>query len=153
LLVPGVLIAASVIWFDYTSRSEIGPLGYAATQATAVWRYLGLVVWPVGLSLDHDFELVPWAVRWLALVGLTSGTILLVLLLCSTWNDDMSVRRRLCVELGVPLSVVFGALWVVIALAPRFVMRQPEILNEHQFLMPMVGLALVIGAAFGGERE
>lgn len=151
LFVPVAAITASVIWFDYHSTADVGPLAYAATQATALWRYLGLVGWPYGLSIDHDFEIVAWPVRWLALVGLVTGGAILLLLLATVGDEHGQPQRRLHAELGIPLAVVFGGLWVLVALAPRFVIRIPEFLNQHQFYLPMVGLALVIGRVFGGE--
>jgi hypothetical protein len=152
LLLPIIAVAASVFRFDYLTRSEIGPLGYAATQAIALCSYLSLAIWPYGLSIDHDFELVPWIIRWIALVSVTVVTLAASLLLLTS-SDEQGRRARLFEVVGVPVVVLFGWLWVVVAFAPRFVMRTPEVINEHQVLLPFIGLWLIFGAIVGGERS
>ncbi len=146
-LVPVVAMAISVFWFDYhrQARGELSPVGYAATQATAVWRYLALVVWPMGLTIDHDVARVPWILRGLALATLLAGVAGAILLLASI-SDETGQRRRLCDVLGVPLAVAVGGVWVAVALTPRFLVPTSEVLNEHQTLLPFVGVWLAVGA-------
>lgn len=148
-LLPVGLIAYTVIRFDYLSRAELSPLAYAATQATAVWRYLALAVYPIGQSVDHDFDLVIWPIRWAALGGIAAlatvpimGSWLVVLGdqprgsdIARLWDDWPALR-----------VASFGIAWLLIGLGPRFVMRIPEVLAEHQTYLPFIGLWIMLGA-------
>lgn len=127
LVLAAPILVMRIITNPYVGESERSLIGYAAVQSAAIWRYLGLVIWPVGFSVDHDFELVTKTLGWVALGGLA-------LVLSGVW----AVRRRW------PL-VSFAACWIVVAVGPRFVIQIPEYLNEHQFYLPMVGVCLLIG--------
>lgn len=138
---PIALASWSVVALDFRQTAEIGPVAYAATQATAVWRYLALAIVPRGQSVDHDWVLVPWAVRGIALYGLVSLASIATMLHCQVLEEDgtiavFSPRTRL---LGLGLA------WMLIGLAPRFVMRIPELLTEHQTYLPFIGIWLVLG--------
>ena len=112
----------------YLTMTERGALAYAALQSLALWQYLGLAIWPVGLSVDHDVEL--------ASRGLTLVTLALTVSLASAvvWY-----RRRWPV-------VTFGGAWLLLALLPRFVVRQAEYLNEHQIYVALIGVWLALAA-------
>lgn len=141
LAVPALGIAASVIRFDFTTRTDADALGYMALQATAVWRYVGLTIVPYGLSVDHDFVVTPWIVQYAAL---TSG--LLVATLMAFWAHAIGRENRQWRGEGWEREVglVFGLTWTIVAVLPRFVVQIPELLNEHQWYFPMVGLSPVI---------
>lgn len=154
LVVPCLVMAASVVALDYTSRSELGVWAYAATQATAVWRYLALIVVPVGFTVDHDFEIVAWPVRWLALGGLMALAGLPILAGLSLSDGDTGQTGRLWHRVPALRIVALGCAWFLIALAPRFVMRIPEVLNEHQLYLPSVGVWVVIAVSvLSGTQE
>lgn len=147
LLLLSVLVAgASLLVWTVLAReylpvvhSMYSPLRYAAVQATAFWRYLSMVLIPVGFTVDHDFEWVsPW-VQYLSLAGFVwLWTVTLL-----SW-----MGRRDLVKAGIHYSSVglFGVLWVLITVSLRFVMRIPEVLNEHQFYQATVGVSLILGA-------
>lgn len=51
-------------------RSNVPTWTYLGAQGGVIWRYVSLVVWPTGFSVDPDVDAVPdwWA--WLALIAL-----------------------------------------------------------------------------------
>jgi hypothetical protein len=146
LLLPIAAVAASIFRFDYLTQAEMGAWAYAATQATALWRYLALVVVPVGQSIDHDFDVVAWGWRWAALAGLFVLATFPILASASMVNGDTHARGRLWDESPTVRAAAFGVTWLLVALGPRFLMRIPEALNEHQMYLPMVGVSLALGA-------
>lgn len=113
----------------YTRAAETTPAIYALRQAGMVARFLGMTWLPVGQSLDHDAT----KVSALALVGLLAwGALLLA-----------GPRSR---SLGVA-----AVAWVLVAVAPRFVMRIPEYLNEHQWYVPSLGVTTALGFLVAGD--
>jgi hypothetical protein len=61
-------------------------------------------------------------------------------------NGDTGAVGRLWDDSPRLKALAWGTVWVLIALAPRFVMRIPEVLNEHQMYLPMVGISFTLGA-------
>lgn len=102
--------------------SERGGLGFLAIQSWALWRYLALVIWPVGFSLDHDVEIIPHAHGYLALLGVIGCGF-------AAWR----------LRLRWPFAA-FSVGWVVLAVAPRFAIRIPEFFNEHHTYTPFLGV-------------
>lgn len=127
-LVPIGLMAVSVLLFDHRTTSSLGTFWFAATQASAFWRYLAMVLVPLGQTVDHDYELVAGGWHVLAMAMLVWSALLVGLLMLSDWH-----RRFLLMVAWAPLY-----------LSPRFVMRIPEILNEHQMYVPMVGISICL---------
>lgn len=111
----------------WTAPAAHGGFWFVAVQAAAVWRYLALTIWPMGLSIDHAFDGVGQGTALLAL--LTLGIVLLVTVL---W------RRR------AP-ALTFGAGWVAVSLAPHFLIPLPDYLKEHHWGLPLAGLCLAGG--------
>lgn len=130
LLLPTVALA-TYLWHEpYAWSGTSTPVTYGGLQLIATWRYLALVVWPVGFSIDHDLALTPPI-----LVGLVAAMSLVCVL--SVWR----LRRT------APL-LAWACGWVVLCLAPRFVVRLPEYLNEHQMYPALVGVAILGGIAW-----
>lgn len=153
MTVPALALAGSVFYFDFTATSELGPLGYAATQATALWTYLATLVVPIGQTIDHDFDLVPMAARY-GLLAVTVGiACCLGLATLTVWDGD--ARRGYPLWDGFPRmqATVFGAVWVLIALAPRFVMPTTEFIAEHHMYLPMVGICIAVGCAVAPREK
>jgi uncharacterized membrane protein len=148
LLAPVLAMTYSVLQFDYLSRSELNQLDYAATQAYALWRYVGLIVLPIGQTVDHDFDLVPWLLRYGALY-LTVAVAALIIL-ASGWGADSETRQigRFWDRLPGLRVALFGLTWLFVSLAPRFVMRIPEHLSEHQLYLAVVGVSLVLASGW-----
>lgn len=146
LLAPVLAMAYSVVQFDYLSRSDLNQLQYAATQATAVWRYLGIVFVPIGQSVDHDFDLIPWGIRWLALFGIWSLAMIPLFGAMTTFNGDTKLLGRIWDEMPTARLMGFGVTWLLIVMAPRFIMRIPEPLSEHQLYLGFIGVAFALAA-------
>ena len=88
---------------------------------------------PLPLTVDYDYDVVALWVRYAALAGL-------VALAGLAWSQRS--RRPL---------VTFGLAWTLLAILPRFIVQTPRgILNEHQFLTPLIGL-VIAGAALWDE--
>lgn len=100
-------------------------------QASAAHRLLGLMVVPIGQTVDYDYDALPQP-----RAGLT-GLSVLSALGATAWR----VRRR------YPL-VTYGLAWVLIVIAPRLVIQTPRsYLSEHQMYAAIPGAMLVLGGA------
>ncbi len=137
----GAALAVTVLTQEHVVAADADRLHYMEWQATALWQYVGYYVWPVGQSVDHDFTTIPLAVRMMFLV--LTGAIAIAAAFCLA-------ARQYC---GEPLQLAACSVgWILIALGPRFLVRIPEVLNEHQLYLPSVALALCAGAIVGGFR-
>ena len=114
---------------EYILATEQGWLGYAGLQSYALLVLLGNAILPLWLTVDHDYDGLSRTGMLVALSVIGAG-------LLAAWL----VRRQ------IP-RVTFGIGWILIALAPRFVVRQPELLNEHQVVVPFLGLWIAAAAA------
>lgn len=135
LVLPVLGMAVSVLRWDFTRRADVSPLAYLALQATAVWRYVAIVLLPVGQSFDHDFAIVAPAIQWAALAGLLVVGVAVVGGVAYAW------------QAGQPHALhvrTFGLSLALVAVTPRLVIQTPELLNEHQCYLPMVGASLVL---------
>lgn len=100
-----------------------------ALTTAALGRYLALVVWPWGFTIDHD-----WRGLSSGAIALTAGVLgILLIVLASGWRRWPGLAA--------------GGLWVLLALAPRLVVQQTEILNEHQVYLAFLGVWGAIGWA------
>lgn len=141
---PIALMTATVFRYEYRpgGRSVLSLFEYMRLQATAVWSFLGAILLPLPrfFSIDHDFEIVPTGWQTLAfwtLVWAACGVGFLWLVRKDLWK-----RRDAD-------WIPFGLIWFGIAISPRFVMRIPEVLNEHQLYLGMVGISLALAQAIG----
>jgi tetratricopeptide (TPR) repeat protein len=113
----------------------VPPWRYFLIELGVVWRYLGLLVLPVGQSVVHAVS---------EPVSLATGRVLLagaglVLLGVATWR----VRRR------APL-VALGVAWLFVALAPSSsVVPLGEAMAEHRLYLAAAGAFLAAAAAVG----
>lgn len=104
-----------------------GSWSTAGWNAVALNQYFLMVFVPTGLSIEHDWgQGGPWTVALSAAV-LTLVAVLPVLL----WR----INRVLACAM----------LWIVVAVLPRFVVRSPEILSEHQVYTALVGVWVGMG--------
>ena len=110
---------------------------YALTQGEAIWRYLGLVVWPARLVFDYGTEL---SINFVAVAGVV------VLIGATAWA---LVRRPGAGFLGF----LFFAL---LAPSSSFVPVATQTMAEHRMYLPLAVLvsAAVLGAyAWLGRRS
>lgn len=125
LMIGGLLVSGALAWrflprlYTWAHPSSESPLWYAAIQVAAVGRLLLLTVWPVGLTVDHDWD----AISHLTAACCVSGLVGLV-----TW-----ARLTRSWRLGFALA------WVIVALAPRFFVPQAEWVAEHHLPIALVG--------------
>lgn len=139
----GLGIVLGVTWHTLLTWQEgplVGGTGlpwpmFAWLQLTAVWHLFALVVWPLGLSIDHD--ILGLGVEWRVGALVLTGSVLLLAL----W-----AWRR------VPL-LAWGLGWVAICLAPRFVWGTSEFLHEYHLYPAMVGVAIPLGAGLAWLTE
>jgi tetratricopeptide (TPR) repeat protein len=103
-------------------------LRYLATELVVFWVYVKLLLWPAGQALDYSYPLVERVANLksqLALAGLAAAFAL-------AWRGR---RRR-------PL-VLFGLLWIAIALSTESTFFPLDPLFEHRLYVPMVGVAVL----------
>ena len=106
-------------------------------QSAAAIRLMGLTLWPVGLTVDADIDIIPLDLQAVA-VGML-GTVALL-----AWI----VRRRWSL-------VTYGLMWCILSLMPRLIVQTPRsYLNEAQWYVPLMGLILAAvawGDSFTGR--
>jgi tetratricopeptide (TPR) repeat protein len=100
-------------------------LGYWVLQPVAFLKYLSLMIWPVGLNVDHDLGPVP---LWASIGAAAVISALLILVL------------RLRERYPVP---VLGFLWMAATLAPSLLVPNSDVLNESRAYFPLAGFTLM----------
>lgn len=128
----GVLRVASFLLLE----SELAPRSLwtnALVQFGVIWRYLGLLVLPVGQSVVHPVALVTRATDWRALSAL-AGLIALV------WFAVRARRRAPLCALGLG--------WFLLFLAPSSAVPLLELMAEHRAYLASAGFYLVLGWGF-----
>ena len=111
---------------------DLTPLRYAATQACAIARYLGLAFWPRPLVFDYGMHLVHEAWLIVPCVTLVGGLAALTL---------VTLRKR-------PVPGFAGALFfAVLAPSSSIVPVATQTMAEHRMYLP---LGAVVALAVGG---
>ncbi len=122
-----------LMMYAVDSKGLSSPMEYFFTQCLVVPRYLGLVVFPSGLNIDHDIPLAR-AVSAPVAAGLT-------LLVAALAFGVLAARRW-------PL-VGFGILWMFLTISiESSFLPIADLMMEHRMYLPMAGVALVLGTAF-----
>jgi hypothetical protein len=110
-----------------------GPVAYLFTQATVLPRYLGLVVLPSGMNVDHDVRFAQGASPSV----LAGFAFLAGLAVFGLWL----LPRQ-------PLAA-FGILWFFVTLSVESsVLPIDDAMMEHRMYLPMAGLAVSAGWLF-----
>jgi tetratricopeptide (TPR) repeat protein len=136
LMVPGgMLAAASVFRVLLTSRSAGFSLPgvtwyqYGFTQARAIFVYIRLALFPVGLSIDRDYAVSHTIFE--------HGAVFWLILLAGFLAACFRLRRK------YPLAC-FGFLFFLAALAPTSsIVPIADPLVERRMYLPLLGLILV----------
>lgn len=113
---------------------------YAVTQLTVVTGYLRLLVWPVGLNVDHDWPLY----RSLQEPAVLGALGVIALLLSSTW---WWMRR--CA--GDPRAVLafVSVLWFFATISiSSSVFPLPDLMAEHRCYLPSIGFFVLAACLF-----
>lgn len=109
----------------------LSPLQYLLTQMLVVPRYLRLLVFPVGLNVDHDVRVA---------AGLDAGVVAGALLLSALLVIGVWALRR------APVAG-FGILWSFVALSVESsVIPIHDVMMEHRMYLAMPGPALLFAA-------
>jgi protein O-mannosyl-transferase len=108
---------------------------YWTTQLHLFWKYLQLVLWPIGLSFDHDQSLIT-ELGWPALITV------FCLLGCLPLAVFLKRRNQFA---------AFGLMFFVLALVGESLLPLPDVIFEHRLYIPMIGVAFLF-AALPGDR-
>lgn len=136
LMVPGAIAALAAV-FRVLAASQTAGFSlttfkwyqYAFTEARAIFTYIGMAVFPIGQSLDHDFAA--------SHTILEHGAIYYLVLLAALVTAAIRLRRR------YPLAC-FGLLMFLIWLAPTSsIVPLDDALVERRMYLALVGLILV----------
>ena len=128
LVVVLAALAWSVLQIDYQPSTRITGWQYLTLQATALWRMGAMWLVPYGQTIDHDIAITRPLVRWAAGLALIVGIEGLAFI-----GPRCQTRRQ---------RVWYGAcLWMLLPIAPRFMLRLTEWINEHQMYLSTVGLS------------
>jgi len=118
----------------------VSPLVYALTQPRVIWRYLRLIVLPLGQNLDYDLPLSRslWtpATTLPALLGLAA---------LLGWLAWKVIAGRAAAETSARWP--FWMLGYFILLAPSSsIVAQSDVIYEHRTYLPMTAMAVALGS-------
>jgi tetratricopeptide (TPR) repeat protein len=140
LVIPAFLMAGVLYVLQSKLRgrglqySLISPMAYFRTQVFAWTHYLRLFLFPLGLSADSDWQVIPhwYDSRIFAGAVISAGLFAAAI---------VYARRRPAAGRGA----LFGILWFYLALAPTssFVALS-EMVNEHRLYFPYIGLIAAV---------
>jgi hypothetical protein len=128
-----IVLSVPAVTFLLLTYPLLFDLRNALTPLAQLTRLLALVAWPVGLTIDHDWNWITTIPMSLT-AGLWAGVLALAWSVQSSW-------------------FALAAGWCLIVIAPRTVVSLVEGLHEHHLYLCLVPIALLIGAVFGAERE
>ena len=106
------------------------------SQVKALLLYLRLLLFPTGLSVDHQFLISDSLIDPFAF----ASTLLLGTTLVVCWRAGIRGRR-------LPLFLV---LWFLVSLAPASLVPLNVLVNEHRLYIPLAAFAIALG--WGLER-
>ena len=126
--------AAHILGREFPSRSHTGDTlnswTYALTQTRVVPTYLRLWIWPVGQTLDYDFQISSSFRETKVFAGLA-------LLLALLGIGILAQRRRPLIALAL------GWFFITIAVTSSLI-PIPHVIFEHRAYLPSVGLCLLM---------
>lgn len=130
---PLTMLAVIAVYRLLDHHTAVGaspypPLHAFVLQCVAVARGVRLLIWPTGLTVDADIAAAGLAARAGAMALLAA-----LGLVAWRWRQ-------------VP-AVAWIAGWLAITIGPRLVADSWEFVNEHQWYVPLIGIALAVGLA------
>jgi len=111
---------------------QIGAARYLLSEIQIFPRYLRLLVWPTGLSVDHDPTLAP-----LVSVQAALCLALLAAIVAGTWL----LRRR------APLVTFLTFAFLVLLAPTSSVVPSADLMFEHRLYLPMIAAAPLLALA------
>jgi tetratricopeptide (TPR) repeat protein len=137
-LAPFFLISAAVFLsrvMIYGAIGETRPIrdfwSNLFTQFSVIITYLRMLIFPYGLTVDHDYPVYHSLFEFRVAASLV--------LLCSITAVALISARR-------TRMFAFGFAWFVIALLPTSLVPIWDIISEHWLYLPSVGYFLMVGA-------
>lgn len=123
------LFALSVVRYQPRGLAwnHADPVGFWTTQGVAFWKYLGLMVWPRGLTIDPSLESPP------AFLGLLAGAAVLAM-------AAFALSR-----LRGPSLAAISVGWILALLAPSLLVPSSDLFNESHAYLALAGFALGMG--------
>lgn len=113
---------------------HVSMLDWFMIQSVAVFRLIGVALLVAVPTIDYDYDLVSAVVRGISAVSLIAAFIF------TTHQLRQGKRWAL------------GAMWLMVTILPRLFVQTPRsYLNEHQFYISSVGLAMLVVYQFGGH--
>lgn len=125
----GVTVVANIGNTDFANTRDVSWQSWSLWQATALNHWLGSFVWLTGMSPDVDIDLVPRVAQGFLLAMVYGYAV------CA-WFARQTY----------PI-IAFGLAWMLIAVAPRFLVQTPQsYLNAHQMAVPIMGVLFICGS-------
>jgi tetratricopeptide (TPR) repeat protein len=136
---PAFVICGAIVVAGMLLSTTFAPGGsrwpYLFTQPFVLLRYAWMLLMPVGLSADTDWQPVASAGDPRVWIGL-------LFMAAALWAAWSASRTR------VARPVSFGILWFFVALAPTSsVVPLAEVTNDHRMFFPFVGATLAVAWA------
>lgn len=116
------------------ARSEFQHSDYLATQMAVLWLYMKLFLWPVGLHLEYDINVLT---DWLKPEVMLSVLGHFIVIGMALWV----IKRNKLVGFGILFYYVTQT--IESGLVPL-----PDLAFEHRTYLPNFGLSLVAGATY-----
>lgn len=111
---------------------QSGPLRYLTSQVTVLVTYLRIVLWPAGLSVDHDFMPVSPRSSYFWFCALLLITLLAVAVRLRRWSPST--------------SFLLLAFFTFLAPTSSFV-PSADLMFEHRLYLPMITGSIVLALA------
>jgi hypothetical protein len=124
-----LLILLVALWTDSgvgVAWNHGDPLSYWMAAPVVLWKYLGLMLWPVNLTIDHPSVNPALPLAFAALFGLACLVFVLV--------KFAAAHPRL----------VLGSGWILLVLAPSLLLPNPDQINESRSYLAVAGFALLV---------
>ena len=128
--VIGVIVAGGPVQLANIGQSvgaEVTALEWLLIQSTAVVRTFGLLLVPIGLTVDYDYDIVPIVYRWMSL-GILVGLTVLAIAGIKRWTFG---------------AFCLGSMLLVIL--PRLIVQTPRgNFNDHHAYLMIPFFALLV---------
>lgn len=138
-LVIGVIITGGlrmVVNAGESPGATVAARVWLLAQSAAIVRTLGLLIVPLGLTVDYDYDIVPLAWRWLS-----------VLVLMAVVGTAWRIRTRWRLE-------AFCVWSILLVIAPRLIIQTPRsYVNDHQAYLMVPFFAILVASLWERARE